>query len=216
MSSNPRDPDLKDIWQRQETKEAVMSVEELRMNAKRFLRRKQRDLLARTGFVIFAAVSFGIFAMNNRITSLRVVAGLVMTMLLLSAAWSLLLAYRKSRGEGPAVPGAPMAAMTSCLEFYRNELERQREYARQPTWQLITVLLIIAWMTRDALMRNSTDPFRGVLPYVLFAAAGMIVLMAVRKHQARRVQADIDALDVFEDEMLAGGSHDTAVDEHQK
>jgi len=154
--------------------------------------------------------------MNNRLTSLRVLAGLVMTILLMSAAWSLLLAYRKSRGEGSAIPDAPMAAMTSCVEFYRNELERQREYARQPTWQLITVLLIIAWMTRDALMRNSTDPFRAVLPYVLFAAAGMIVLVAVRKHQARRVQDDIDALDAFEDEMLAGGSHDTAVDEHQK
>ena len=44
----------------------------------------------------------------------------------------------------------------------------------------MTVLVIIAWMTRDALLRNSTDPFRIVLPYVLLAAAGMVVLMAVR------------------------------------
>jgi hypothetical protein len=106
--------------------------------------------------------------------------------------------------------------MTSCLDFYRSELERNREYARQPTWQLVTVMAIIVWMTRDALVRNSTDPFRVLLPYVLLAAAGMIVLMAVRKLQARRIQDDMDALDVFEDEILSGGHHDTTVDEHKK
>ncbi len=164
-----------------------MSVEEVRLNARQFLRRKQRDLIARSAFVILAAVSFGIFLMNARITSLRFVAGLVMAVLLTSTVWSMIRAYRRSRGTGIG-PAGPNAAMTSCLEFYRSELERHREYARQPAWQLVTVLVIIAWMTRDALMRNSSDPFRVVLPYVLIAAAGMIVLVAVRKIQARRVQ----------------------------
>jgi hypothetical protein len=50
----------------------------------------------------------------------------------------------------------------------------------------------------------------------VMVGAGMIVLVAVRKVQARRLQDDIDALDIFEDDMLAGGSHDTTVDEHQK
>jgi uncharacterized membrane protein len=193
-----------------------MSVEEVRLNALKFLHRKQRDLIARSAFVLLAAVSFGLFLMNARITSLRFLAGLITTMLLTSTVWSLFRAYRRSRGTWSSVLAGPNAAMTSCLEFYRSELESSREYTRQPAWQLVTVLVIIAWMTRNLLVRNSTDPFRVVLPYILFAAAGMIVLMAVRKHQARRVQDDIDALDAFEDEILAGGSHDTAVDEHQK
>ena len=94
-------------------------------------------------------------------------------------------------------------------------MQAYREYARLPAWQLATILLIIAWMTRDSLMRSGTDPFRIVLPYVLLAAAGMIVLVAVRKFQARRVQDDIEALDNFEDEMVEGGHHD-ATDEYQK
>jgi len=214
VSSQPHEPDFKNIWQNQETEKAIMSVEEVRLNARRFLRRKQRDLVARTAFVILAAVFCGVFLMSARITSLRFVAGLVMAILLTSTVWSVYRAYRRSRGS--SVHPGPNAAMTSCLEFYRSELETQREYARQPAWLLMTVLLIIAWMTRDALMRNSTAPFRALLPYVLFAAAGMIVLVAVRKIQARRVQDDIDALDAFEGEMLSGGSHDTTVDEHKK
>jgi uncharacterized membrane protein len=193
-----------------------MSVEVVRLNAQRFLRRKQLDLIARSAFVIFAVVSFGIFLMNARITSLRFVAGLVTVMLLTSTVWSVFRVYTRSRGTWSSVLAGPNAAMTSCLEFYRSELERNREYARQPAWQLVTVLVIIAWMIRNVLARNSTDPFRIVLPYILFAAVGMIVLMAVRKLQARRIQDDMDALDVFEDEILSGGHHDTTVDEHKK
>jgi hypothetical protein len=205
MSSKSHEPDLKNIWRNQETERITMSVEQVRLNARKYLRRKQRDLISRSAFVILAAVSYGIFLMNARITSLRFVAGLAMVTLLTSTVWRLL-----------RMEASPNGAMTSCIEFYRSELERYREYARLPAWQLATILLIIAWMTRDTLMRNSTDPFRAVLPYVLVAAAGMIVLMVVRKVQARRVQDDIDALEVFENEMTVGGSHDTSVDECQK
>jgi hypothetical protein len=216
MSSKPHEPDFKNIWQNQETEKATMSIEEVRLNARKVLLRKQSDLIARSAFVILAAVSFGIFLMNARVTSLRFLAGLITTMLLTSTVWSLIRAYQRTRRTQSLVIAGPNAAMTSCLEFYRSELERIREYAKQPAWQLVTVLVIIAWMMRDALARNSADPFRVVLPYVLFAAAGMIVLVAVRKFQTRRLQDDIDALDVFEDEMIKGGSHDSVVDEHQK
>jgi hypothetical protein len=82
VSSKSHEPDLKNIWQNQETEKAIMSVEEVRLNARKYLRRKQRDLLARSAFVMLAAVSCGIFLMNARITSLRFVAGLVTAMLL--------------------------------------------------------------------------------------------------------------------------------------
>ena len=211
MSSNPHEPDIRKIWQNQEMEKAVMSIEEVRLNARKYLRRKQLDLIARSAFVMLAAGSCGLFLMNARITSLRFVAGLVMAILLISTVWHLLKTYMQS---GTTI--SSNAAITSCIEFYRSELERYREYARLPMWQLATVLLIIAWMTRDSLMRGSTDPFRIVLPYVLIAAAGMIVLVAVRKIQSRQVQSEIEALDVFEGETLERGRHGTAVDEHQK
>jgi len=216
VSSQPHEPDFKNIWQSQETEKAMISVEDVRRNAQRFLRRKYLDLIARSAFVVLTAVFCGVFFINARFTSLRLLAGLVMAILLASTIWSLHRAYTRSRGYGFTIHAGPDAAMTSCLEFYRSELERQLEFARQPAWQIVTALLIIAWMTRDALMRNSTEPFRAVLPYVLFAAAGMIVLAAVRKVQSRRVQEDMDALDLFEEEILSGGSHDATLGDDTK
>jgi len=216
MSPQPHEPDLKNIWQNQETEKVIMSVEDVRLNARKYLRRKKRDLIARSAFVVLAAASIGIFLMNARFTSVRFVAGMVMATLLTSTVWTLLRVYRSSESPWSSHRSAPNAAMTSCIEFYRSELERYLAYAGLPAWQLVTVLVIIGWMMRDALTRNSTDPFRLVLPYVLFAAAGLIMLVAVRKFQARRIQDDIDALKMFEDEIHAGGSHDTAADEREK
>ena len=48
-------------------------------------------------------------------------------------------------------------------------------------------------------MRTNMDPLGTVLPVVLIAAAILIVLTALRKFQARRVQEDIDELDGFEE-----------------
>jgi hypothetical protein len=39
-----------------------------------------------------------------------------------------------------------------------------------------------------------------VLPAVLFAAAGLMAILVVRKLQVRRLQAELDALDTFEEE----------------
>jgi len=56
------------------------------------------------------------------------------------------------------------------------------------------------WLTRDALLRTSPDLLRVALPFVLISAAGLTLLLAVRKFEARRVQAELDALDRFEEE----------------
>jgi hypothetical protein len=123
-----------------------------------------------------------------------------MAMLLTSTVRNLYFSYRRSKSTWPGVNVGPNTALTSCLEFYRSELERLQEIARQPAWHLGAALLIIAWLTRNALMRTGTDPLRIVLPFVLLAAAGLIVLLAVRKFEVRRVQEEIDALDRFEEE----------------
>ena len=153
--------------------------------------------------------------MNGRITPLRSIAGLVMALLVTSMVLRLLRVYRRSRGKWAAVIAGPNAAMTSCLEFYRGELERQREYARYPTSYLVVVFVIIVWLMRMALMQSRTELYHMVLPFLLLVGAGMIVLMVLRKVQGRGAQVDLSALDVFEKEMLKGDRHDTAVDEEQ-
>ncbi len=125
-----------------------------------------------------------------------------MVMLLASTARNLYVFYRRSHAA-PARSGTS-ASWSTCLEFYRTELERQRQIAMQPAWQLAAALLIIAWLTRRSLY-SGHDALRVLLPAVLLAAAGLIVWMAVRKFQARHVQDDLDALTRFEQESPSGG-----------
>ncbi len=197
--SQPPERDLRNIWLSQETEKTTMSVEEVRIKAQRFLNRTKRDIFVRSAFAVAAGIFCGFVFMTARLTEARVIAGVVTAMLLAGTVRNLYVWYSRSPG--------PSAGLTSCLQFYRDLLERQRELARIPAWQLATALLIIAWLARNKLgsfnrtvMGYNRDPMSLLLLLVLIAAAGLIVLLAVRKFEARKVQAEIDALDRFEEE----------------
>src|SRR6185436_17763047 len=163
MSSLPPEPDLRSIWLKQETEKTTMSVESVRANAEKFLNRNRRELIVRSAFAVSAAVFCGLVLATNRLTPARVIAGLIMAILLAGTIRSLYLAFGRTRG----IPGG---ALTTCVEFYRNELEREWVMSRQPAWQLLTALLIIGWLMRNAWYSN-IFPTRPILLFVLFVAA---------------------------------------------
>jgi hypothetical protein len=200
MTQQPSERDPKNIWQSQETERTNMSVEEIRQKARKFLSKNRRDSAAGFAFTLVMIVFCAIVLLTARMTLPRIVAGLVMTMTLVQFTKALRFSYKKYGRIWPAPTLGGDAALTTCLEFYRNELERQREMRKVPTWQLAVTFLIIGWLTRDALLRTSPDLLRVALPFVLISAAGLILLLAVRKFEARRVQAELDALDRFEEE----------------
>ena len=192
MSSRVPETDLRNLWQNMETESATVSLEQMRLKAQRFMKKNRHDLIARSAFAVVAAAFCGIVIFSVRAASIAAVAGLVMAMLLADTVRRLYIYYRA---------GEPWS---SCLEFYRSELERQRQVAIQPAWQLAAALLIIAWLSRRSVMRGP-DSLRIMLPVVLIAAAGLIVLMVIRKLGTRRIQTEIDALNKFEEENRSGG-----------
>jgi hypothetical protein len=198
MSSQLHDPDIRNVWQGQETEKITMSIEEARLKTQKFIRRNRIDLTARSVFEIIAAFFCGIVFLNSRVNSTRVIAGLVMAMLVTSTIRNLYFSLRKPGGLSPEASSS--TALTSCVEFYRIELERQRQIARQPLWQLVAALLIIAYLIQRPLLRPNMNLLHVMLPVVLLTAAGLIVLLAVRKFDARRIQDEIDALNMFENE----------------
>ena len=208
MSSRGPETDLRGLWQGVETERTAVTVEQIQLRAQELLRKDRRDTIARFVFALLASAFCGLVVMNSRLTGVRIVAVLLMAMLLLSTARRLFHAYRAG-AERPAV-GSPWS---SCMEFYRSELEKQRSFAELPVWQMVAALLAITWLTSSTLRRSNSDPTRAILLVVLFAAAGLIVLMAVRKFQARRIQGDIKALDQFERESLSGNTNDITLKE---
>src|SRR5262245_42861361 len=209
---SPRDPetDLRQLWQNFQTERTPVSAEQIHRSAQRFLRKNRRDLIARVAFVLISAAFCGMVFVNTRLASVRIVAGLVTAMLLVSAVRRV---YRAVKSATPASGPRSSTPWSACLEFYRSELEKQRALATVPAWQLLVAMLVIGWLARNILTRSIADPMEILMHVVLLAAAGLIVLMAIRKLQGRRIQADIDALNMFETENNAGGSDDSAFTE---
>lgn len=201
MSGRLPGSDLPTLWQSLEADVTSVSVEHIRKAGMKIQKKNRRDRTARLVFAGVASAFCGFVVATARYTSVRVVAALVTVMVLGTAIRNVYLAY-VGRGAGP---------WSSCVEFYRKELERQRAFTALPAWQIVAALLIIAWLTPGAVSRNSADPLAIALPVVLFAAAAFVVLMAVRKFQARHVHLDLEALNSFAIEEHPGGDDDVTV-----
>jgi hypothetical protein len=193
-------PDPKEVWQNQHTEKSTMSIEEVRLKADILSRKTRRDTAAAFAFDLVAIVFCGTVIVTARLLPARMIAALVMVMMLVSLCRNLYFSYRKHGSFSPALSRGPDTAVSTCLEFYRSELERQTQIMKQPAWQLAVAFLVIVWLLRSALVRISGDPLRIVIPVVLLAAAGVLGLLTIRKIEARRVQEEIDALRRFEEE----------------
>jgi len=130
----PNEPNLNDIgnlWQGQETEKMTITLDEIRFKATRFERRihwrNMREYMA-------AAVVVAIFAANawrqhgwDRLPPLLLIAGTLYSM------------FELSRRGANAMPAE--AGMTACLDFYRRELERQRDALRSVwRWYLLPLV----------------------------------------------------------------------------
>jgi hypothetical protein len=125
MSSRIPETNLRELWQNLETERTTMSAEQLQLKAMGFLKKNRRDLIARLAFAILASAFGGFVAVTARLTTVRIAAAVVMTMVLINAIRNLHLSYRGKE------------TWTSCLEFYRSELQKQRAFAALPLWQMV-------------------------------------------------------------------------------
>jgi hypothetical protein len=201
MSHQPLEGDPKNIWQNQKRESTNMSIEELRDKARKFLSKRKRDRAVELGFRLVAASFCGVVLLTARQPAARVIAGLVMAMMFADLGRMLVISYRKYGSFWPTMTLDRDAALTTCLNYYRTELVRSRELARHPAWQLAIAFLMVGVLLRDAFLRTSPELLAVALPFVLIAAAALIVLLGIRKFEARRLDAELDALDKFEQEQ---------------
>lgn len=115
-------PELRDLWQSQEVEETRISIEELRARAAGFQKRMQwrnlREQLA-SGIVVvcFVSMSMKVSATVPRISFGLIIAGAVYVAFHLYL-W----------GRVRPLPSEP--GRQSCIDYYRRELEQQRDLLR--------------------------------------------------------------------------------------
>jgi hypothetical protein len=193
MNESPRNNSPQSIWQNQKVEGIRMPVDEIRRKAGKFhstiLWRNAREYVAALAVVVF----FGFQFFLTRDALMRAGYG-VMIGGMLYLAWQL---HRK--GSSRSLPEE--MGLASGLEFFRRELERQRDLV-QSVWSWYLGPLIPGWVLLTVAMARANPghlrqigPVLGVLNLV--AALAFVFVWKLNQWAAGKLQRQIDELDTL-------------------
>ena len=193
-NESPPNNGLKNVWQNQKVEGIRMSAEDIRRKAGKFRKkifwRNAREYVAALVVVTFFGYQFG----HATDTLTRVGLGLTIAGMV-SVAWQL---YR--RGSSRSLPTE--MGLASGLEFFKRELERQRDLLRSVAkWYLgplIPGLLVILVGTARANPRHL--PYIGLFfaGYCLLVVFGFVLIWKLNQQGAGKLQRRIDELDALQ------------------
>jgi len=118
--------DFRNLWQNQEADEMKISITELRAKAAKFQNRIQRRNLREQLACLFVIIAFGWMFFKSPAAVPRIGFGLIVVGAIY-VAWHLW-----AKGTPNALPSDIGSA--NCVEFYRRELEKQRDLL-QDIWK---------------------------------------------------------------------------------
>lgn len=182
--------DPKKIWQGQETEPIKMSLDEIRRKARK-LQTKAR-LAARVWIVIGLSLSLAFAGSSARAQDLveRIGWGVL-------SLWGLYGAYQAYRWIWPGRLAAD-ATLSTSLDFYREELERQRDYARH-IWRRSGLWLCftgLALVVVPPLIKALKTPrlLLNAVPFFFLLAVWFVAFFTLRKRGQQKLQREIDEL----------------------
>ena len=183
--------DPRDTWRDLNTKGGTVSAAEVRAKAQKLEAEIRRDTLI--GFVFASAMTLaGLIALATLRQAepiARIIIGLVV-ILIWFGAWRTTLRNKSRVVEANA---------STCLEFYRSELQRRRDYFARPPWFLLfNILLAVVLFLAVARQFNPTAG--DLLPYPLALVGLLLVFLPLWKREARRFQRELDELERFREE----------------
>ena len=194
MPNEPPSNDIRKLWHDQGEEPVKMSLDDIRRKAQRHGRTIRRRNGIEYVAAAFASAIFGYYILHFHEWFLRIGSGLVIA----GAAYMVFQLHR--RGSAASAPAD--LGLTSGLDFYRKELERQRALLSSVwRWYLGPFVPGLAVITLGAAIANPAHS-----PYAwMFAGsyAGVVALafwLVARLNQrcADGLQRQIDELDTIE------------------
>jgi len=166
--------DIKQLWQSQERKTGVITLDDIRARAGKFrLRIRWRNILI-GGYSLYAAAIMAFWLArqpHNADLAAAVRPGVILT--LMAHLWILFALWWRARAR----PLPDMLAGEAALDFHRRELEHQRAAAASAwAWYILPFLpaaLFLAWLVMAGKLPNMNGPsaFMGLVVTVLFFLA---------------------------------------------
>ncbi len=183
-------PDPQKIWQEQPTEATKMSLEEIRRKAHQFHTRSKLKVLAA---IVLGIVLCGVFAAVSakaQYLVLRIGWGIL-------SLWGVYGAWMAYKWVWPSNL-AEDAALGTSLEFYRNELERRRDYTRH-IWRNSALWLCfvgLAFLVLPVLGMALKNPrlLLNAIPFFVLLAAWFVAFVFLRRRDRQWLQREIDEL----------------------
>ncbi len=203
MRNDSSGNDPRTIWQNQPTEPSIMTLEKIRQKTQELHAKTRRQLIGNSimPLAVFAFYGYGIAKFSD--PALR-------TLFACAIAWSLAGQYFLNRGMWSAMlPGD--AALSTGLESYRREVERQRSlFGRFMLWQFGPVMFAIATLVLLILtlgIGNRGMPLNGAIltgallkmsPFLTLMVIWIVGFFVIRMREQRQLQREIDELNEIE------------------
>ena len=188
--------DPKKIWQNQPTERIKMSLDEIRRKAQKLYAKARMAAIAWIAIGIFLSVAFGRASAGAREMLPRIGWGVL-------SLWGLYGAWQAYRWIWPGRL-APGATLSTSLDFYRKELERQRDYGRQ-IWRrsgLAAAFLGVGLVVAPGMIQVVKTPrlLPNVAPFFVLLIVWLVSFLVLRKRNQQNLQREIDELNALEKE----------------
>ena len=180
----------KDIWQRQTVEPLKMSIDQIRVRARKHERMVRRRNAVEYFAVALVVASFAYYIWHLHAALMRLGSGLCVAGLIYMAV------QLHRRGSAKAVP--PEMGLLSGIDFHRSELERQRDLLRGSWWWYLGPLLPgMAVLAVGTLIHSPSPTWRGTMFVVAFCVATALAFLGIRRLHLKGVkylQRQIDEL----------------------
>jgi hypothetical protein len=182
--------DFRNLWQSQEVEEMKISITELRAKATAFETRIRRRNLREQVACLFVIVAFGWAFFKSPATVPRIGFGLFVAGAIY-VAWHL-----RAKGTANALPADIGSA--NCLEFYRKELEKQRDLLQDIwKWYLGPLIPGMAILVVGGILNAPPDRRWFSSTYAVFCVALFWGIGQFNFRAARRLSQQIEDLKLY-------------------
>lgn len=199
MTTSPLPPDdIRSLWQSMPVAPVAISIEEMRVKAKRFEKKIRRRNYIEYAAALLVVVIFGWYAtFPVPATPLWPIANMMIIAGILLVVWNL---HRKARAATPPLD----ASATTLIDFQRAEFVHQRDALKTVwRWYILPVVPgLIVWFIAVGVGIPVKDPVwvaiaLGVTALVVMLVFGGIILLNLLG--AAHLQRQIDALDRYKE-----------------
>ena len=192
MNNTPH-ASIQELWQHQPVEGIKMSVDEIQSRARKFERRISRRNLREYAAGGTAIVAFGYFMARAHGALAHIAFGLLI-------AGPLFVMYQLHRKGGSRAASATEAG-AQCVQFFRSELERQRDLISNVwSWYLGPLIPGLVMLTVASAWANPHPAsLAGLVIGDLVTAAVFIFIAKLNSRAARALQRQIDELRAVEE-----------------